>query len=103
MMHIISYPGVRIIYIQTHAPYLEVRGEGVRQTHAAGKGRENEVSQLDARRRNDVAEAQVVVAQKFREVMQQHQKHAEHALVEETHGLQQGGPTSASDIIRMNK
>lgn len=73
-------------------PHLEIGREGVRQAHAAGERRQDEVAQLDARGRDDVAEAQVVVAQELREVVQQHQKGPEHALVQEANGLQKRRP-----------
>lgn len=73
-------------------PHLQVGREGVWQAHAAGEGRQDEVAQLDARGRDDVAEAQVVVAQELREVVQQHQKGPEHALVQQADGLQKRRP-----------
>ena len=85
----------------TLPPYLEVRREGVGKAHAAGERRQDEVAQLDARRRDHVAEAQVVVAQEFGEVVQEHQQRAEHALVEEAHRLQQRGPAFASGNERV--
>ena len=65
--------------------YLEVGRERVRQAHAPREGRKEQIAQLDARRRDHVAEAEVVVAQELREVVQQHQKHAEGTLIQLSH------------------
>lgn len=72
--------------------HLEVRGEGVWKAHAAGECCQHQIAQLNARRRDDVAEAQVVVAQELGEVVKQHKQSTEHALVQEAHRLQQGRP-----------
>lgn len=60
--------------------HLEVGGEGVRQAHVAGEGRQDEVAHLDAAGRDDIAQLEVVLTQELREVMQQHQQHPQSAL-----------------------
>mmetsp|Transcript_22801 Transcript_22801/g.77119 ORF Transcript_22801/g.77119 Transcript_22801/m.77119 type:complete len:213 (-) Transcript_22801:1568-2206(-) len=69
--------------------HLQVWRKRVRQAHAARERREEEVAQLDAARRDDVAEGEVVVGEEFRKVVQQHQEHAQRALVEQPHRLAQ--------------
>lgn len=49
--------------------YLQIRGEGVWKPHVAGEGTEDQVPQLDAVGWDDVAEAIMVVAKEFWEVM----------------------------------
>eukprot|EP00965_Chrysotila_dentata_P090370 2981930-Pleurochrysis_carterae.AAC.2 len=70
---------------------LEVWREGVWQPHVAREGGENEVSHLDARRRDGVAEEEVVVAQKLWKVVEQHEEHAQRAAVEHAHGRRELG------------
>mmetsp|Transcript_25719 Transcript_25719/g.56384 ORF Transcript_25719/g.56384 Transcript_25719/m.56384 type:complete len:509 (-) Transcript_25719:836-2362(-) len=71
--------------------HLEVWREGVWQPHVAREGGENEVSHLDARRRDGVAEEEVVVAQKLWKVVEQHEEHAQRAAVEHAHGRRELG------------
>lgn len=49
--------------------YLQIRGEGVWKPHVAGEGTQDQVPQLDAVGRDDIAKAIMVVAQEFWEVM----------------------------------
>ena len=58
---------------------LEVRSEWVWESEVAREGGQDEVPHLNAVGRNYVAEHEVVVAQELREVVQQHQQHAEGA------------------------
>ena len=51
----------------------EAGREGVGQSHLAREGRQDEVAHLDATRRNDVTEGEVIFAQKLGEVVQQKQ------------------------------
>lgn len=60
--------------------YLQVGGEGVREPHIPGEGTEDQVTQLDAVRRNDITEAVVVVTQEFWEVMKQDQEDPQSTL-----------------------
>lgn len=78
--------------LDLNKPYLEVWSEGVRQTHIPRKGAEDEVPHLDAAGRDDVAEAEVVIAQELGKVVQQDQKDAESALVEQAN-LGDGNPS----------
>lgn len=50
--------------------YLQIGSEGVWKPHVAWEGTQNQVAELDAVGRDDVAEAVVVVAQELWEVMQ---------------------------------
>jgi len=50
---------------------LEVWREGVWKPHVSWKGTQDKVSHLDAVRRNDVTEAEVVVTQEFWEVVEE--------------------------------
>jgi hypothetical protein len=59
------------------------------QSHVAREGGEDEIPHLDARGRDDVAEAEVVVAQELGEVVEQHQQHPQRALVQQPDGLVQ--------------
>mmetsp|Transcript_42174 Transcript_42174/g.109367 ORF Transcript_42174/g.109367 Transcript_42174/m.109367 type:complete len:264 (-) Transcript_42174:1570-2361(-) len=69
--------------------HLEVGREGVRQAHVAREGAQDEVAHLDAAGRDDVAQRKVVLAQKLRKVVQQHQQHAQRAAVQQPHGIAQ--------------
>mmetsp|Transcript_25033 Transcript_25033/g.69879 ORF Transcript_25033/g.69879 Transcript_25033/m.69879 type:complete len:303 (-) Transcript_25033:2245-3153(-) len=62
---------------------LEVGREGVRQPHVPREGRQDEVAHLDARGRDDVAQEEVVLAQKLGEVVQEDEQHAEGAAVQQ--------------------
>ena len=62
--------------------HLQVWREWIRKSHVAWKRTEHEIADLDAVWRNDVAESIVVVAEEFREVMQQHQQNSHCALRE---------------------
>mmetsp|Transcript_7184 Transcript_7184/g.20927 ORF Transcript_7184/g.20927 Transcript_7184/m.20927 type:complete len:312 (+) Transcript_7184:54-989(+) len=67
--------------------HLEVWSEGVGQPHVPREGAEHQVPHLDAARRDDVAELEVVLAKELREVVEQHQQHPERSLVDQPYGL----------------
>eukprot|EP00047_Mylnosiga_fluctuans_P016996 m.58000 g.58000 ORF g.58000 m.58000 type:complete len:508 (-) comp6866_c1_seq1:1785-3308(-) len=69
---------------------LEVRRERVGQAHVAGERAEDKVAHLDAGRGDDIAQAEVVVAQELREVVQQDEHHTEGATVQRADGLVHG-------------
>ena len=58
------------------ACHLEVWCEWVGQSHVTWEGNENEVSHLDAVRRDDIAERKMVVTEKLWEVVKQHKQHS---------------------------
>lgn len=64
--------------------YLQVGCERVREPHVAWEGTEDEVAELDAVRRDNVAEAVMVITQELWEVMQQDQEHSQRALNQPT-------------------
>ena len=49
---------------------LKIWSERIRKTHVAGKCTQYQVAHLDARGRNDVTEAEVMVTQKFRKIVE---------------------------------
>lgn len=59
----------------THS-HLEVGREGVGQAHGAREGRQDEVAHLHTRRRDGVAQREVVLAQELGEVVQQHLRYS---------------------------
>ena len=71
--------------------HLEVRREWIRQPHVPREGRQYKVPHLNAIRRDDIAEAVVVVAQEFGEVVKQNEQHAQGPFVEHRDGLGQLG------------
>lgn len=66
---------------------LEVGREGIGQVHMPRERRQNDVAQLNTRRRNHIAEAVVMVAQELGEVVQQNQQRFQRALVQQPNRL----------------
>mmetsp|Transcript_3880 Transcript_3880/g.9769 ORF Transcript_3880/g.9769 Transcript_3880/m.9769 type:complete len:403 (-) Transcript_3880:512-1720(-) len=60
---------------------LEVGHEGVGELHLPREGRQDEVAHLDAVLRDDVAQGEVVLAQKLGVVVQHYQQHTKRSLV----------------------
>lgn len=63
---------------------LQIGCEWVREPHVAWEGTEDEVAELDAVGRDNVAEAVMVITQELWEVMQQDQEHSQCALNQPT-------------------
>ncbi len=74
-------PG-RHVDLRQHV-HLEVGRERVGQTHVAREGAENEVAHLDTVGWNDITERVVEITEKFREVVQKHQQHAQSSFVQQ--------------------
>lgn len=66
---------------------LEVGSKGIRESHVARKGRENEISHLDARDWNNVAKGKVIVAEKVGKVMKEDEKDAKCSHVKKFDGF----------------
>mmetsp|Transcript_1979 Transcript_1979/g.8732 ORF Transcript_1979/g.8732 Transcript_1979/m.8732 type:complete len:506 (-) Transcript_1979:5199-6716(-) len=69
------------------AIHLQIGLQRIRQVRVPRIGRQDQVPHLDARRRNDVAEAQMVVDQELREIVQEHQQRPQRPLVHGSHGV----------------
>mmetsp|Transcript_10100 Transcript_10100/g.24108 ORF Transcript_10100/g.24108 Transcript_10100/m.24108 type:complete len:339 (+) Transcript_10100:48-1064(+) len=68
---------------------LQVGHERVGQLHVPRECRQDQVPDLDAGDRHDVAEGEVVLAEELREVVEKHQQHAHRALVEQARAVVQ--------------
>lgn len=65
--------------------HLQVGSKGIRQAHVAWECTEDEIAHLNATWRDDIAEAKMVVAQKLRKVVKQHEKYTQSSFVQQTY------------------
>eukprot|EP00982_Pelagococcus_subviridis_P006685 30248-Pelagococcus_subviridis.AAC.2 len=78
--------GLRDLREEVH---LEVRRERVRQPHVPRERAQDEVTHLNAVRRDGVAQVEVVIAQKLREVVQEHEQQPQGPAVQQPDRLRE--------------
>ena len=64
---------------QTHT-HLQVGCEGIRKTHVTWESTQDQIAHLNAVRRRDITEREMIVTQELREVMKKNKENSEQAL-----------------------